>query len=362
MRFPLYLIGFTFCFAACAADTLTFSNGEKLIGHLVRATAKSVTFKSDMAGEVTVDWGKVSELETAGAFAVIPATVKVQSRKIVGEVPQGTVVATAEKIEVKPAEGGAPVTLAVSQTAYVVKETEFTKTMEGGRLLGDWKGAVSGGVSLVQATQNSRTFTGAMNLSRVAPEVDWLARKNRTTADFTVAYGKLTSPGTAAVKTEIYHADAERDEYFASAVYGFGQVVFDHNFSQGLDLQQLYGGGIGWTAVKKEKAHLDLKGSVSHIRQTFNGGHDQSLIGATFGDTFMCKLIRGIVLHQALTITPAFNNSNAYSALTNASLVFPAYKRLSFSLNTEDTFLNNPPPGFRKNSFLFTVGLGYTLH
>jgi hypothetical protein len=37
------------------------------------------------------------------------------------------------------------------------------------------------------------------------------------------------------------------------------------------------------------------------------------------------------------------------------------YKRLSLAVSTLDTFLNNPPPGFKKNSFQFTTGLTYTL-
>jgi hypothetical protein len=40
----------------------------------------------------------------------------------------------------------------------------------------------------------------------------------------------------------------------------------------------------------------------------------------------------------------------------------PVYKRLSFSLSAIDTFLNNPPPGFKKNSFQLTMGLSYMLH
>ena len=44
-----------------------------------------------------------------------------------------------------------------------------------------------------------------------------------------------------------------------------------------------------------------------------------------------------------------------------AGLTLPVYKRLSVAVNTLDTFLNNPPPGFKKNSFQFTTGVTYTL-
>ena len=65
---------------------------------------------------------------------------------------------------------------------------------------------------------------------------------------------------------------------------------------------------------------------------------------------------------EQLAITPAWNNTSAYSATGSAGITMPLYKRLSFSLNTIDTFLNNPPPGFKKNSFQLTTGLTYTLH
>jgi len=37
------------------------------------------------------------------------------------------------------------------------------------------------------------------------------------------------------------------------------------------------------------------------------------------------------------------------------------HKRLSLALGSLDTFLNNPPPGFKKNSFQFTASLTYAL-
>ena len=57
-------------------DVLIFADDEKLIGHLVRSTGASVTFKSDMAGEITVEWSKIRELRTQRPFAVVQKNVK----------------------------------------------------------------------------------------------------------------------------------------------------------------------------------------------------------------------------------------------------------------------------------------------
>ena len=43
-------------------DTLILTDGEKLIGQFLHSTGSSLVFKSDAAGEVTIDWNKVQDL------------------------------------------------------------------------------------------------------------------------------------------------------------------------------------------------------------------------------------------------------------------------------------------------------------
>ena len=62
-------------------DVLIFTDGEKMIGHLERATDSSVVFTSDMVGEVTVEWSKIQELRSSQKFAAIPKGVKLLGAK-----------------------------------------------------------------------------------------------------------------------------------------------------------------------------------------------------------------------------------------------------------------------------------------
>jgi len=343
-------------------DVLIFNDGEKLIGHLVRSNGKSVTFKSDMAGELTVDWSKVKELRSSQQFAVIPKDIKITKHPDTSKIPQGTVSMEEQKLEVHPAGAGAPQTVRVADTGNVIDEAAFKAALESRGFLQGWKGSLTGGVSLVEATQKSETFTGGFNFIRAMPGLDWIAPRNRTLVDFNIAYGKVTQPNTPEVKTELYHAHAERDEYLRQNFFAFGQMSFDHNFSQGLDLQQNYGGGFGWAAMRDDNQELDLKGSMTYIRQAF-AGHtaSQSLIGSTFGENYNRKFKHGILVAQQLTLTPAWNNTSAYSGIGSLSLTVPLYKRLNFGSGLVDNFLNDPPPGFKKNSFQFTLGVTYSL-
>jgi hypothetical protein len=225
-----------------------------------------------------------------------------------------------------------------------------------------WNGAIAAGASLVEATQKSITFTASIGLIRTVPTEDWLDPRNRTTVDFSTSYGQVTQPGTPTVKTSIYHADAERDEYFTGRVYGFGQLAYDHNFSQGLDLQQAYGGGVGWTVIKSANQTLDVKAAMTYIKQQFeDSGNNQNLVGSTFAEGYHRTLAHGILLSEQISATPAWNNTKAYTASGGAGLAIPVFKRLSVAMSALDTFLNDPPPGFKKNSFQFTTGITYSL-
>jgi len=269
---------------------------------------------------------------------------------------------TDQKIVLESA-AGPPHTIPVADLAFVVTQPDFDKAVsheEG--LLDDWGGAVTAGLSLVASTQESRTYTGAVTLVRAEPTASWLNPSSRTLIDLSGSYGTLSQPGTAEIKTDILHGDAERDQYFAPRVFGFARVAFDHNFSQDLDLQQSYGGGLGWTVVKSAAAELDLKVAIDYIRQTFAlSSSNQSLVGSTFGEIYTRKFAHGIVFNEQISATPAWNNTAAYSATGTAGLALPIHKRFSLAMTSLDTFLNDPPPGFKKNSFQFTTGLTYAL-
>jgi hypothetical protein len=343
-------------------DTLIFTNGDKLVGQLERSTGSSVTFKSDMVGEITVDWSKIREIHSDRSFAVIPKNVTFKRHADTSAIPEGKLSLADQKLTVTPPTG-APQTVPVTEASRVVNDTDFKNAVD--RQPGfftDWKGTLTGAAALVEATQHSETFSGAVSLARLEPSEDWLTRQNRTSFDFSATYGTISQPATPEIKTDIFHVGLERDEYFSSAFYGFAQGLLDHNFSQNLSLQQTYGGGIGWSVIKKANQSLDLKGGLTYIHQKFSiEGDDQSLIAALVEEDYKRTLVHGMVFTQALILNPTLNNTNAFTGTASALLTLPLYKRINSSLGITDGYLHDPPAGFKKNSFQFTAGLTYSI-
>ncbi|HEX3435689.1 MAG TPA: DUF481 domain-containing protein [Pseudacidobacterium sp.] len=360
-------------------DVVIFTNGDQLSGKFVRAVGDTVTFHSDVVGDVNVGWDKIKELHTGENLAVLEKGVQIKDRHVPPNFPMGRASMADQQIMVRSTTATLPA-IPVRNARVVVDEGTFNKQLIGrpGFFQG-WNGGATAGATITSATQNSYAFTGAVNLLRVVPTVDWLDPSNRTTVNYLQAYGKITQPSyidasgnfipSSYTKTSILHADAERDEYFTRRLYVLGLVAFDHNFSQSLDLQQIYGGGLGWTAIRDAKQELDLKGTVQYQRQQFfnvvpPAAAELNLISSTFGANYNRKLPRGMVFNQQVSYTPAWNDLHAYTIAEANSLVFPTYKNLSFTVGTLNSYLNNPPltiPPTKRNSFTFTMGVTYAI-
>ncbi len=370
-------------------DVLIFTNGDQLTGKLQGAAGGSITFASDMAGTITISFDKIKELRSGSnpaEFALLKKGVKVTQKT---PAPEGTAEIAAGNVVIHPAAAAqntssvaTPASVPAKDVDYLVARAEFDKQVAHRQgFFHSWNGTATGGVTLVRSTTSANTFTAALNLIRSIPTVPWLAPRNRTTLNVVETYGKNTSPGaipqttppTPAVTTlsSIFHADSERDQYFSPRVYALGDISFDHNYAQGLALQQTFGAGAGFTPIKNDKQELDFKADIHYEEQRYingvvNGAQvltpSQNLIGSTVFEAYRRTLPRKLVFTETANILPAFNNPSAYSANLTASLVLPVYKRLAANISATDNFLNDPAPGYNKNSFQFVTGVTYTIH
>jgi hypothetical protein len=187
----------------------------------------------------------------------------------------------------------------------------------------------------------------------------------------TFCNGSKTPPGCAdsVAKTSIFHTDFEHDKYLSARFYLLGDLAFDHNYAQGLDFQQIYGFGAGYTVIKTPIHQLDVKGDIHYERQNFFqypppqvSSQNQNLIGSTFGEAYKRILPGKILFTESGTYIQSWNNTEAWSAIGAFGLALPVYHRFSLSVNFLDNYLNNPAIGFNKNSMQFVTGVTYTLH
>lgn len=339
--------------AGLRADTLIFTNGDQLSGTLVRADAAACVFKSDMAGTVTVPWPHIRELRTSSPYVVVGKDARVH---------QGTLLVDGATMEVSSDAGGTPTFVAPKETRMVVDPKTYAEAVTARpEVWQGWQGMVTGGFSQISATQASSSYTGSLDLRRPVPALAWLPQRSATLLHFQGTYGKLSQPDQPTVRTSIYTAGLEQDQDLNARLFVFGNSQFDHNLAQGLQFQQAYGGGVGWKLMDSAPTQLSLRADLHWTQQQFLSAASERFLASSFTESLRQNYGR-IVWTQNLTLTPSYTNGLAYQMSGLSSWALPVYKSLSLNFTVVDSYLNNPQPGFLKNSLQYSTGLQFAVH
>jgi hypothetical protein len=241
-----------------------------------------------------------------------------------------------------------------------------------------WYGTVTLGATVVKATNSAQTYTGAVALVRAIPTIAGLPAGSKTILNLSGTYGLAKNPEivsggdvyqTASVtKTNILHGDLEYDKFFTPEVFGLVNASADHNFGNGLELQQAYGSGVGWAILRSPQNDLAVRASLQYEQQQFYNGitsglgtPTDNLVSASIRETWSRTFPHSIKFNEYVTLNPTFNIVRAYSGVAGVGFVFPVYKNLNFSVTTTDNYLGDPPEGFLRNTFQFISGVTYTL-
>jgi hypothetical protein len=291
-------------------DTITFVDGENLVGQLQSATGATATFKSDMGFVVTVPWSKIKELHSGNKFAAIPKELPFKSDADAEKVPQGTVTMTSQTLQVTPAKEGkeaAPQQMPVDKIATLVSQPSFDRAMLKQGFFQGWAGMASAGFGITSATISNKTINASIDLSRADPSESWMETRNRTSFSFNSYYSYVTQEYVAPSKISKFTSDLVRDHYLTPRWFAFVGASFEHNYSQGLNLLQAYGGGIGRTVVKRPKTQLDVRAGIGFMRQDYTDV-SVNLVGSRFAENFSHTFARGITLYEQAGVRPAWNN------------------------------------------------------
>jgi Protein of unknown function, DUF481 len=361
---------------AQTTDTITFSDGEQLAGKLISVLGGNVTFHSEILGNVTVPLEKVKMLNTSHPFAAVEKNQRVTRKTAVEQIPVGSIALKDNSVSVSRSHAEEK-SIPESQIASLVDAATFHREIQSeSDFLYGWAGSITLGASLVEATNSAQTYTGSVALVRSIPTIAWLPPASKTTLNLSGTYGLAKNPeiisngeifqAPSTSKTDILHGDTEWDKYLSPAIFGLVNASADHNFGNGLRLQQAYGAGLGWSIIKQPKENFDIKATLLYQQQQFYNGLESGLgtpsvnvIGADFSESWSRTFAHNVKFNEYVTLTPTFNIVRAYSAVGNANFVFPVYKRLNFTLSSTDNYLGDPPEGFRRNSFQFTAGITY---
>ena len=212
------------------------------------------------------------------------------------------------------------------------------------------------------APRKTHHFNGAIALTRGSRRSTGFPQP-RTSIDYNQAYGTTSQVRYPHREDQHLSRRCRTGYLLLAALFALADVAFDHNFSQSLDLQQAYGAGVGINLLKTpSSSSTSAATSTTRSRRSSRLTPPHNIIGSTFTETYLRNLPKKLVFNEFGSISPAWNQLNDYSAHANASLGFPIFKGLGFSLSGVDDYLNNAPAGSQPQLHTqFTTNLTYTI-
>jgi hypothetical protein len=359
-------------------DTITFINGDQLTGKLGKVVYGTVSFHSDVLGDLSIPLTKIKTMHTAEAFAAGSKQQHLTKKNVAEQLPTGKIALEGGTLKVLLPEGKVR-EFPAKDIGFMLDEPAFQRELHNeSDFFYGWYGTATLGATLVKGTNSAQTYTGAVALVRAIPTIAGLPAGSKTILNLSGTYGLAKDPlivsgddvfqTPSVTKTDILHGDLEYDKFFSPMVFGLTNGSADHNFGNGLQLQQSYGAGVGWGILRTPQNDLAVRAILQYEQQQFYNGltsglgtPTENLVSASIGETWSRTFPHNVKFNEYVTLNPTFNLVRAYSGVTGASFVFPVYKNLNFSVSTTDNYLGDPPEGFLRNTFQFTSGITYTL-
>lgn len=339
------VVSLVLCTISLFADQVTLKNGDRLTGTIIKSDEKSLVIKTEFAGEVTVDWTAVTNVQSTQDM-----TVGLKDGKTV----VGPVTTNGDNVVVTTKTTG-PVE-APKATVTVMRnpaeETAYQKSQHPGLLEG-WNGGLNVGFALTRGNSETKNLNLAFNAVRSGrrDKLTLYAGSIYATNDASDA-----SPHTTANNIG---GGARYDHDIKARLFAFVNTDFYSDDLQTLDLRALFGGGFGFHAIKSENTTLDLLAGANYTHEKYFA-FSRNFAALTLGDEFMHKLGKTTVLHQNFYFFPDMTNTGEYRTTFNLSTVTKIYKAFGWQNSFGDIYVSNPPVGNKKNDIVFSTGLNIT--
>jgi putative salt-induced outer membrane protein len=347
--------------SAAFADQITLKNGDRLTGTVVKSDGKVLVLHTEFAGDVTVQFAAITQITTEKELHISTSDKKT----VVGPVSTSD-----GKIEVATKTG--PVEVPPATVVLIRNDAEqeaYDKSLHPGLTRG-WNGGANVGFSVARG--NSETENLALAINAAHPTLN-----DKTSLYLSSIYttNQLATPSTVA---DLITAGIRYDRNAGKRLFGFVGADFMSNALQELDLRGVYGGGLGYHAVKTGTTTLDFLAGLNYTHETYSNGPEiipatvpptfssygvtNKFAALTLGEELMHKLGKSTVITQKFYFFPDLSNTGQYRGTFDFGTVTKISKWLGWQNQFSDIYVSNPPEGAKKNDLILTTGLNFSFN
>ncbi|MFZ0816493.1 MAG: DUF481 domain-containing protein [Candidatus Sulfotelmatobacter sp.] len=358
----IVLVAFLGLVSTVYADQITLKNGDRLSGTIVKSDGKTLVLHTEFAGDVTVQFAAITQITTEKELHVTTSDKKT----VVGPVTSSD-----GKLEVATKTGGT-VEVPTGNVVLIRNDDEqaaYDKSLNPGLLHG-WNGGANVGFSLARGNSQTENLALAINAAHAT-------LNDKITLYLSSIYtdNDLATPSTVA---NLITSGIRYDRNFGPRTFVFVGADFMSNALQDLDLRGVYGGGLGYHAIKSDATTLDLLAGVNYTHETYSNGPVNTPVtvpptfasygitnkyaALTLGEEFMHKAGKSTVITEKLYIYPDLSSGYAgqYRGEFDFGTVTKISKWLGWQNQFSDIYVSDPPAGTKDNDVLFTTGLNFS--
>jgi putative salt-induced outer membrane protein YdiY len=350
-------IGLVLCLLAVSAraDQVTLKNGDRLTGTIVKSDAKTMLIKTDLAGDVNVDWDAVTSIVSSQ-----PLHLGLKD----GQTVVGTVTTTDGKLEVKTASTGE--VAAPKDTVVTIRDDDEEKSydaevdrLRNPHLTDFWSGLLDTGLSVTRG--NSATV--AYNLSAKAVR---LTSRDKISVYSTAVYASDDTTPPSRTTAHAIRGGIRGDFNVSDRVFVFGFTDFEYDQFQDLNLRNVLGGGLGYHVIKTKNTTFDVFGGGDYEQEFFSDttafptGLTRKTAEVVVGEEFDAQIGGRTTLSEKVSLFPNVSDTGEFRFQFDATAATKLKSWLSWQITYSDRYLSNPLPGLKKNDLLLSTGLRLT--
>ena len=337
--------------ATAQADTVMLKGGDHITGTITGADKSTVTVKTQFAGNIKVNWSSVQEITgDSTLFVLTPANETVSGPITI----EGTDLVVHTK-----ANGDIHVPLAkLSVVRSPDAQAAYEKSLHPS-LLDNWKAQGNAGFALARGNSQTTNLNFGFNTARKT-------LNDQISAKAALVYS--SNDGTLGVTANEVLGEARYNKNaYDDALFWFVDGSFTHNALQGLDLQSIYTGGLGWHAIHSSSTTFDILTGLNYTRQSYGmvqgstiptPNVNRNLLGATASEDFKHEFTPTTTFSEDFNIYPDLSNVGQYTFAFDSALDMKINGWLGWQVSFNDRYVSNPPiAGTKSNDVLFSTGI-----
>ena len=327
------------CSLVCAADQVVLKNGDTITGTVIKKDGDKLTLKSEFLGEVTMPWSAVKSLKTDQELNVVLPGVTVK----------GKISTSGDNLSVAAPSGEKTAALTAVAAVRNDAEQHNWERLQHPGLFDLWNGSYNFGLALARGNARAATLTNSVTAARATTKDKIILHFNEIYA--TALVNNVNAATASALSGGWEYNRNINPRFFVAATNNY-----DHDRFQSLDLRAVFGGGMGWNAVKTAKASLSFQAGGDYNHESYTSNISRSTAEVSFGEDLAYKVSAATNFTQSFRLYPNMSDTGEYRMNFNLSAVTAIKKWLGWHISFADAFQSDPVLGRLRNDVILSTG------